>query len=80
MFYSLPNFLKPIVKTLVRLFVSKRMAEALNNIKTFTSEEIDEAFVQKMTFEKEFSQRWREEKLDGLICPSFFHSSFKTND
>ena len=78
MFYGLPNFFKTMLKFIIRLVAGKRFADNLKNIKEYSSEEIDEAFFKKMELEREFNQRWREEKIDALICPSFFHSAFET--
>jgi len=56
-FYDLPRVFQLILKTLVRLLASKRLAMAMDCLKEYSSDEIDKVLMDKIKFGVHMAKR-----------------------
>ena len=69
------NFFKFLIS-----FVSERATDILKLIKTYTIEDLDELYMEKMKLMKDINNMIDEMKLDAFICPGFPLPAYLNNE
>jgi Amidase len=79
-YYNLPRMIQLVLKNLVSLLASKRLAMSMDCLKEYTRQEIDDVLIEKMKFEMHMAERIEKEGIDAIISPAYYHSAFKHED
>ena len=65
---------------LVSCIMGRRIAHAFGTVKPYTSKEIDTVMRAQKRMEQKFEQKWKDQNLDIVICPSSYHCAFRNRE
>jgi fatty acid amide hydrolase len=56
------------------------MRRIMGALRTYSDDDISQVLRNKVRIQKEIKGNWDALQLDAMICPSFYHSGFKSKD